>query len=90
MTPRPRGLTASSASWYAGGVEYLRVEYYRRRGVLLDGSPKGFTNETLRVEDGASYRVTLGGEANYKPASRRATPSGTSTIRPLVLRFDPS
>jgi hypothetical protein len=66
--------------------EFILVEYDRRRRVVVDGAPNGFTNETLAVSRGP-HRVTLGVPVNYEPAFRRPTVVDTTPSHPLVLTF---
>lgn len=66
--------------------EFIRVEYDRRRRVVIDGSPNGFTNDTITVSRGP-HRVTLGVPVNYEPAFRKPTVTGTTATSPMVLQF---
>jgi hypothetical protein len=66
--------------------EFIRVDYDRRRRVVIDGSSNGFTNETITVSRGP-HRVTLGVPVNYEPAFRKPTVTGTTPGNPMPLEF---
>ena len=66
--------------------EFLRVEYDRRRRVVIDGAPNGFTNETITVSRGP-HRITLGVPVNYTPTFRKITATGTTPSSPLGVPF---
>jgi len=66
--------------------EFVRVEYDRRRRVVIDGAPNGFTNETITVSRGP-HRITLGVPVNYTPAFRKPIVTGTTPPAPLVVTF---
>lgn len=70
-------------------MEYLLVEYPRRRRVMISGEPVGFTNEVIEIE-GGSYTVELSPPPNYTPASRRVRLSNTSPLDPKTIGFDPA
>jgi hypothetical protein len=69
-------------------MEYLRVDYPRKRRVMIGGEPGGLTNDVIELE-GGSYTVELSPPPNYTPASRRVTLANTSVLDPKVIRFEP-
>lgn len=69
-------------------MEFLLVEYPRRRQVMIGGESVGYTNEVIELE-GGPYTVKLSSPDNYAPTSRRVTLANTSELDPKVIRFDP-
>ena len=70
-------------------MEYLLVEYPRKRRVMLKDDVIGFTNEVIEIEGGA-YTITLGGDPNYAPAFRKVNISNTSVLDPKTTSFTPA
>lgn len=66
--------------------EFILVNYDRRRRVVIDGAPNGFTNETITVSRGP-HRITLGVPVNYEPSFRKPTVVNTTAAIPLVVEF---
>ncbi len=69
--------------------EFVIVKFDRRRRVVVDGAPNGFTNETLTVSRGP-HRITLGVPVNYSPSFRRPTVTDTTPGSPMPLEFERS
>lgn len=67
-------------------LEYVIVNYWRRRRVYMDSGPYGYTNESLRVEAG-TRTFDLGTPVNYDPPSQTGTVSGTSLFEPMEITF---
>lgn len=70
-------------------MEYLLVEYPRKRRVMIGSESVGYTNEVVEL-DGGPYTVKLSPPENYAPASRRVMLANTSVLDPKVVRFDPA
>ena len=70
-------------------MEFLLVEYPRKRKVMLKDDVIGFTNEIIEIE-GGSYTITLSGDVNYTPASRKVNVSNTSVLDPKTISFTPA
>lgn len=70
-------------------MEFLLVQYPRRRLVMIGGEAVGFTNVVIEIE-GGSYTVQLSPPANYTPDSRRVTLANTSVLDPKVIAFEPA
>lgn len=66
--------------------EFILVKYDRSRRVVIDGSPNGFTNQTITVARGP-HRITLGVPVNYEPTFRRPTVVNTTATNPLEVEF---
>jgi len=69
-------------------MEYVKVNYYRKRNVFMDGNSTGKTNETLRVEEG-THKFDLGEPMNYSPSFCRAKVMDTTQIKPMEITFTP-
>jgi hypothetical protein len=69
-------------------MEYLMVQYPRKRNVLIKGQVIGSTNEIIEIE-GGSYTVELSPPLNYTPSSRRITLADTSALDPKIITFEP-
>lgn len=67
--------------------EFVTVRFDRRRRVIIDGAPNGFTNEALTVSRGP-HRITLGVPVNYTPSFRRPVITGTTAGVPMVVEFE--
>jgi PEGA domain len=67
-------------------MEYLIVHFPESRRVLIDGSDRGRTDETLELERG-TYLVTLSPPVDYKPVQRKVALKRTSPVSPLEIRF---
>lgn len=67
-------------------MEFLRVRYWRRRGVYLDGQLTGMTNRVLVVGEGR-HRVELSPPKNYQPTEHIVTLQNTTRQRPREVSF---
>jgi hypothetical protein len=68
-------------------MEFLLVTYPESRKVLVDGKESGLTNETLVLNKG-THKVSLAGDADYRPPSVVVRLSGTTSIKPREVRFE--
>lgn len=68
-------------------MEYLMVQYPRKRNVLIKGQVVGATNEVIEIE-GGSYSVELSPPANYTPPSRKVVLANTSALDPKTIAFE--
>jgi hypothetical protein len=69
-------------------MEFVKVKYYRRRTVYIDGDKSGFTNTLLRVNRG-THRFEMSEPPNYTPSFRKSFVKNTSPARPLIIDFEP-
>ena len=69
-------------------MEYVFVNYYRKRNVFMDGNLTGKTKETLRVEEG-THKFDLGEPKNYSPSFRKVKVMETTQIEPMDITFSP-
>lgn len=69
-------------------MEYLRVEYRRKRNVLIKGQIIGVTNCLIEIE-GGSYIVELSQPVNYMPSSKEVDLANTSALDPMIIAFYP-
>lgn len=67
-------------------MEFVRVKYWRKRGVVIDGQASGMTNVLLAVGEGR-HRLELSDPKNYQPTEQVVTVQNTSRLRPLELAF---
>ncbi len=70
----------------AVSLEFLLVVYPQERAVLADGDRVGFTNHTLILPPN-EYEIALDG-GQTTPPSQTVVLSGTSVVRPKVVRFE--
>jgi hypothetical protein len=69
-------------------MEFVVVNYYRKRNVFMDGSLIGKTGDTLLVQEG-THRFDLGEPKNYAPTFRKAQVTGTIATAPRMISFSP-
>ncbi len=69
-------------------MEYIRVTYRRKRTVYIDGEDNGETGQRLRVEEGR-HTINLGDPRDYRPKWRRPRVTGTTTVEPMIIEFEP-
>ncbi len=67
-------------------MEYVKVAYWRNRGVVIDGQPSGMTNTTLIVGKGR-HRFELSPPPNYVPPRQIKVVRNTTPQRPLEITF---
>ncbi len=67
-------------------MEWVKVKYWRRRTVFIDGHPIGVTNRLLRVGEGR-HRFELSPPKNYTPEQQTRMVRNTSRVRPLIIVF---
>lgn len=70
-------------------MEYVIVNYYRKRSVFMDGNLVGKTGETLMVQEG-THRFDLGQPKNYTPSFRKKQVTDTISTDPMPISFSPS
>ncbi len=69
--------------------QFVRVKYWRRRGVLIDGKPSGgMTNEILLTTEG-KHTFSLTPPSNFLPAEQTRTVNHPRWREPLELEFKP-
>ncbi len=68
-------------------TEYLKVLFRERRGVLLNGAPRGYTNELLELE-GGMYLVSLEPPPDFTPPDQEVDLRDTSAMDPLKIAFE--
>ena len=69
-------------------MEFVKVKYYRRRTVYIDGDKSGYTNTLLRVNRG-THKFELSAPPNYTPAFRKPFVKDTIPARPMIIEFRP-
>ena len=67
-------------------MEFVKVNYWRNRGVIIDGQDAGMTNRVLAVGEGR-HRFALTPPQNYVPKSQVKTVTNTTRARPLIIVF---
>ena len=67
-------------------MEFVKVEYWRNRTVLIDGQEAGTTNRVLLVGEGR-HRFELSPPKNYVPETQVRVVRDTTRARPLVIGF---
>jgi len=68
-------------------TEYLVVLFPQPRKVLLNGAPKGNTNELLTLE-GGKYKVSLEPPFGFTPLEQEIDLRNTSSMNPLEVKFE--
>lgn len=69
-------------------MEFVKVTYFRRRKVYIDGVKSGYTNKKLRVSRG-THRFDLGEPVNYQPQRRKPFVKETTPLTPMIIAFNP-
>jgi hypothetical protein len=69
-------------------MEFVKVTYYRRRTVYIDGDESGFTNTLLRVNRG-THKFELSAPDNYTPTFRTPFVKDTIPALPMIIEFEP-
>jgi hypothetical protein len=69
-------------------LEFLLVSFPEEREVLANGIVVGFTNHPLMLS--SNYYVITLRDTETRPAEQEALLTGTSVVRPKVLRFEPA
>ena len=67
-------------------TEYLVVKFPKPRKVLLNGAPKGNTNELLTLQ-GGKYTVSLEPNSDFTPTEQDIDLRNTSALNPLEVEF---
>ena len=67
-------------------MEFVRITYWRNRGVIIDGRRSGMTNRVLAVGEGR-HRFELTPPKNYTPRQQIKRVRRTTRARPLVIEF---
>jgi hypothetical protein len=68
-------------------TEYLVVSFPQPRKVLLNGAPRGNTNELLELE-GGKYMVSLEPPPDFTPTEQEIDLRNTSAMEPLKVEFE--
>jgi len=68
-------------------TEYLVVLFPQPRKVLLNGDPRGYTNELLTL-DGGKYLVSLDDPPDFTPLEQEIDLRHTSALEPLEVEFE--
>ena len=68
-------------------MEFVRIKYWRRRRVFIDGDPSGMTNVVLTVGEEGFHQFELSPPPNYTPLRRRKLVRNTSPQFPLEIEF---
>jgi hypothetical protein len=70
------------------GTQYLLVACNVTRVVTVDGRNVGRTDEVLELPAGEHTVSLLAPPDNFRPKERRITLAGTSSDKPLLVRFE--
>ncbi|OGP72184.1 MAG: hypothetical protein A2Z73_03510 [Deltaproteobacteria bacterium RBG_13_60_28] len=68
--------------------EYLVVLFPRRRRVLLNGEPKGYTNERLELEGGTYTVSLLQPPLDFTPMEQVIDLRNTAPMSPMEVIFE--
>ena len=68
-------------------MEFIIVKFPETRSVLIDGEEGGFTNTTLRMEEG-THTFSLGGKQDYKPSTLTLKIQRTTMVKPMEVIFE--
>jgi hypothetical protein len=66
--------------------QWILVQFPELRGVLIDDTPCGQTNQPILVQLG-THTVKLDGPANYSPASITKQVFNTTKAKPMLFVF---
>lgn len=66
--------------------QWILVQFPHPRGVLIDDTPCGQTNQAILVQLG-THTVKLAGPADYSPLSITRQIVNTTQTKPMVLVF---
>ena len=69
-------------------MEYLKVNFSKDRGVLVDGNPSGRTNVVIEIEAG-TYTISLAPPPDFAPEEQGVVldPNETSPLSPKEISF---
>ena len=68
-------------------MEYLLVNFYEERDVMLDGEIGGLANHLITLARGR-VTVSLGSPADFSPRETTVMIRGTSPLAPLEVDFE--
>ena len=68
-------------------MEYLLVKFQESRGVIIDGTSEGMTNQVLELETG-THSVTLEAPPDFTPDLHEFILRKTSVISPRIISFE--
>ena len=68
-------------------MEYVFVAGPEDRDVVVDGQVAGKTKTVIMIPTG-THEFSLRGPENYKPVTKLAVVSDTSSISPLQIHFE--
>ncbi|MHB8069891.1 MAG: hypothetical protein ACYDIC_18525 [Desulfobaccales bacterium] len=68
-------------------MEYMKVLFPKSRRVLLNGEPRGYTNELLELQ-GGKYKVSLEPPPDFTPPEQEIDLRNTSAMEPLEVKFE--
>ena len=66
--------------------EWILVQFPESRGVLVDDTPFGQTNQLILVQTG-THTIKLAGAPNYSPPSITRQVVNTTHAKPMVFVF---
>jgi len=69
-------------------TEYLVVLFPQRRRVLLNGAPKGHTNERLDLEGGTYTVSLLQPPLDFTPPEQEIDLRNTAPMNPMEVTFE--
>lgn len=68
-------------------MEFLVVKFDEERGVLIDEINQGKTGALIELSAG-TYTVSLDGEENFTPKTKKIKLKKTSPIKPMEVTFE--
>ena len=66
--------------------EWILVQFPELRGVLIDDTPCGQTNQPILVQLG-THTISLAGPSDYSPASITKRVANTTKANPMLFVF---
>ena len=67
-------------------MEFVIVRFRESRNVLIDGNEGGFTNKTIRVNQGF-HTFSLAGACDYTPSEQTVKIEDTTEAHPQEVNF---
>lgn len=67
-------------------MEFVIVKFSEPRGVLINNTPSGQTNQTLMVQEG-HQEFKLEGDDDYTPKNQIKVVQNTTSTNPMLVEF---
>jgi|RhiMetdeSRZDD1v2_1073273.scaffolds.fasta_scaffold1129644_2 hypothetical protein len=69
-------------------MEFLWVNFDGSRPVIINGNPGGSTNTVITIPQPGTYRIKLGGRADFSPDLVEVTLARSNPIEPIEVTFN--